>query len=481
MKSDVVEDSRTTSHQKKPTTRHDSMKMLILNLTFAALAAQPALTVAQGTYLNAPDGGPTHIIEVDVNGAVRIGSSDFLTKFEVNGSIRSSDSRDLGGNITVHNPRKTGGAVNAWTFFNTTGEYGDGLQLLSYSDVEQGSRRLAINDNGNTLLVPSGGNVGLGTTDPLDKLEVRGNLRLSSGNRSLLFQDDGNYDFSLVHNGGISLNIRSPEFTNNSPLGVTIASFVNNGTVGVGTEAPQGKLHVVSDNTSNRGIVSETTLSSAEATLWNLRRNGEQKWDINLGANNDDLHIYSWGTQSYVLNVENQTGNVGIGTSAPQAKLDVNGQINCTVLELTSDRNQKQNIRPVDVSAILDQVLQLPVATWAYTNQSEVLHIGPMAQDFKAAFHVGSDDKHIGAGDVGGVALASIQGLNRQLTIKLSEKDAEIAALRQELSEVRAQQSRIHARFETLERQFASTVPQSKHPVAVPAVQGAEQPGTAAQ
>jgi len=52
-------------------------------------------------------------------------------------------------------------------------------------------------------------------------------------------------------------------------------------------------------------------------------------------------------------------------------------------------------------------------------------HIGPMAQDFQAAFGVGADDKHIATVDADGVALAAIQGLNEIL----KEKESRIAAL----------------------------------------------------
>jgi isoaspartyl peptidase/L-asparaginase-like protein (Ntn-hydrolase superfamily) len=55
-----------------------------------------------------------------------------------------------------------------------------------------------------------------------------------------------------------------------------------------------------------------------------------------------------------------------------------------------------------------------------------------MAQDFKAAFQLSADDKHISLVDEGGVALAAIQGLNQ----KLNEKDAEIQNLEKRLDEL---------------------------------------------
>lgn len=95
-----------------------------------------------------------------------------------------------------------------------------------------------------------------------------------------------------------------------------------------------------------------------------------------------------------------------------------------------SDRDAKENFVPVDPQTVLAKVAELPTSTWNYKAQSaKVRHIGPMAQDFYAAFGVGEDDKHITTVDEGGVALAAIQGLN----IKLQEKEAEIRELRSRL------------------------------------------------
>jgi hypothetical protein len=75
------------------------------------------------------------------------------------------------------------------------------------------------------------------------------------------------------------------------------------------------------------------------------------------------------------------------------------------------------------------------VTEWNYKTDSQgVQHIGPMAQDFQAAFGLdGADDKHISVVDEGGVALAAIQGLNQ----KLEEQKAENAELKQQLAELK--------------------------------------------
>ena len=61
-----------------------------------------------------------------------------------------------------------------------------------------------------------------------------------------------------------------------------------------------------------------------------------------------------------------------------------------------------------------------------------------MAQDFFAAFAVGTDDRHIGDVDEGGVALAAIQGLNQKVQDESQAKDGEINHLKQQ-NEVLAQ------------------------------------------
>lgn len=97
-----------------------------------------------------------------------------------------------------------------------------------------------------------------------------------------------------------------------------------------------------------------------------------------------------------------------------------------------SDRNAKENFEPVCPREVLDKVAALPVSRWNYRTQpSTVRHLGPTAQDFRAAFGVGDSDTGISSVDADGVALAAIQGLNQ----KLEEKNA---ALEKEVAELKA-------------------------------------------
>ncbi|MCB9913329.1 MAG: tail fiber domain-containing protein [Planctomycetes bacterium] len=103
----------------------------------------------------------------------------------------------------------------------------------------------------------------------------------------------------------------------------------------------------------------------------------------------------------------------------------------------TSDRNDKENFQPVDPEQVLAKVTALPLSEWNYRADAGTRHIGPMAQDFYAAFGIGPDDRHIATVDADGVALAAIQGLNQKLTEELKRRDVESAELRKELQAVK--------------------------------------------
>lgn len=103
-----------------------------------------------------------------------------------------------------------------------------------------------------------------------------------------------------------------------------------------------------------------------------------------------------------------------------------------------SDRNVKKDFAPVDQRSILEKLAAMPITQWHYKwETSDVTpHIGPMAQDFKAAFYPGTDDKSITTQEADGVALAAIQGLNQKLTEELKRRDSENAELKQRLEKL---------------------------------------------
>lgn len=131
----------------------------------------------------------------------------------------------------------------------------------------------------------------------------------------------------------------------------------------------------------------------------------------------------------------------GAFTSLLEVRQD--GHAFATQFHNTSSREAKENFREIDPGEVLERVNALPITRWNYRGESAA-HLGPVAEDFHAAFGLGGDDKHIATGDLGGVALAAIQGLNQQVEAgkqeseaRMQKLEAENAVLRQELTELK--------------------------------------------
>jgi trimeric autotransporter adhesin len=103
-----------------------------------------------------------------------------------------------------------------------------------------------------------------------------------------------------------------------------------------------------------------------------------------------------------------------------------------------SDAALKQAFVPVDAAALLEALARLPVSTWSYRAEGDgVRHLGPTAQDFRAAFGLGADDRSITTVDAAGVALAAIQELERR-TRRVDELSREVRELRRLVEDLRA-------------------------------------------
>jgi hypothetical protein len=187
------------------------------------------------------------------------------------------------------------------------------------------------------------------------------------------------------------------------------------GAVGIGETAPEGQLHITGPQTTPQ-IMIETTANNSFVKM-RLESQGKPYWDFAVGGTANVMNWFYSGTSQNLMSLATNGTLTTIGPVNPP-----------------SDRNVKQDFAAVDAVAVLEKVAALPIQSWAYKNSPDTRHIGPVAQDFHAAFGLnGADDKHIATVDADGVALAAIQGLNQ----KLEETRAENAALRRELSEIK--------------------------------------------
>jgi hypothetical protein len=182
-----------------------------------------------------------------------------------------------------------------------------------------------------------------------------------------------------------------------------------------------------SENGFDNVGVGAGALSGATSANNNIAVGYQAGSAITTGNNNID--IGNAGSSS-------DNGIIRIGTN--QTATILAGTVYAYDYEYTSDRNAKENFTAINARDVLARVAALPVTEWNYRTEGKaVQHIGPMAQDFQAAFGLaGPDDRHIAVVDEGGVALAAIQGLNQKLEEQAKAKDAEIQNLKARLDKL---------------------------------------------
>ena len=163
-----------------------------------------------------------------------------------------------------------------------------------------------------------------------------------------------------------------------------------------------------------------------------------------IAPSNDDHRFHVFGANGFDVEYFSQrpdgggTHWAGIGIIAGQTIGTWTGAFlsDSGVWQNASDRNRKTAFATVNPREVLAKVAALSVQSWRYTNELDVVrHLGPTAQDFKATFGLGTDEKSIGTVDEEGVALAAIQGLNQkvdELKTELNSRDAENGELKQQ-------------------------------------------------
>ena len=111
--------------------------------------------------------------------------------------------------------------------------------------------------------------------------------------------------------------------------------------------------------------------------------------------------------------------------------------------DCTSSRSAKHRARAVDGEVLLARLRGVPVTTWSYlTEPGDVRHIGPFAEDFRAAFGLGTSSTSIGLQDIDGVNFAAIQALDARTEALSRENNS----LREELASLRALVNALAAR-----------------------------------
>jgi hypothetical protein len=277
----------------------------------------------------------------------------------------------------------------------------------SYFGVEDSTAgrmpfRIEAGAPANSLYVEDYGRVGLGTSVPVVELHIKDSdtptVRLeqdsSGGWTAQTWDVAGNESNFFVRDAtnGSKLPFRIQPNTPSSTL-----TMKSDGKVGIGTWSPAAPLEI-----ETTGQNSAVLLDRTDGGQWYLSSTADGTFTVGTSAEGGELLIID------------SLGN-----------LTTSGTVNGI-----SDRDAKWDFTSVDSARILEAVSRLGVTSWSLIgDQPGVRHLGPTAQDFHAAFGLGTDDRHIALSDVGGVALAAIQALSA----KLEERDRQIEDLQQRL------------------------------------------------
>ncbi len=224
---------------------------------------------------------------------------------------------------------------------------GDGLIIQAGDASDDYALRVEDYDSANDLLVVRGdGNVGIGTASPGYTLQLKGDATYISviaadASEAVLLGTDSDGDGALVLKDKSANN--KVHFTGNSGT----ANYINNGgNVGIGTTSPGENLTVagadpgiwiqhdtVNENASGHLDFTESATAFGASGGYGFRilNDGDNEPDDDTGL----LRIQS-GNQTTVsdrLVVERDTGNVGIGITAPDAPLSVKSTGQSTVVQ----------------------------------------------------------------------------------------------------------------------------------------------------
>lgn len=232
-----------------------------------------------------------------------------------------------------------------------------------------------------------------------------------------------------------------------SAYGATVAGGYANGAVGTNSTVAGGESNLASNSVSTVSGGYFNGATGRGATVpggWANLASGSNSFAAGFVANAAHNGAFVWSdsssTTQFGSTVANQfnaraAGGVRFATTSAGT---VGAQLaaGATSWSVLSDRTQKKDFAPVDGREVLRKLDGVPVQAWRYKwdEAGSTPHLGPIAQEFKAAFFPGRDDKSISTLEFDGVELAAIQGLHALV----KEKDARITALEQRLADIEA-------------------------------------------
>jgi hypothetical protein len=267
----------------------------------------------------------TEVIRVDSSGNVGIGTTNPGYLLDVTGVVNSIGYRAQGNYNSTQQLPDLG-------LYSGSSSHPDGFGTLLLSSRRSAQRPIIFATSDGTDLqervrISSSGNVGIGITNPSQKLNVVGNIMLDGSDQYCYLSNVGTFNSGIYVRGRSSTSELRSHSTGIFTWEVTGSEKLridSSGNVGIGTTNPSTKLHTYT--TSGTNLVRTETAANSTIGL-EIVKTGltTQSWRIVDGqTTNGKLEFYDV-TDSATRMVIDGSGNIGIGTINPSQKLHVIG------------------------------------------------------------------------------------------------------------------------------------------------------------
>jgi len=410
---------------------------------FTGVVAWGTTVPAELTGVVAITGGFNHSVALKQDGTIVAWGADNWGQATVPAGLSGVTAVAAGWQFTV--ALKSDGTIAAWGF-NWDGEVDVPVGLVGVTAIAAGG--------GHTLALKADGTVVAWGNNFIGQTAVPEGLNdvtavAAGGSHSVALKNDGTVvAWGDDRNGQATVPAGLSGVTAIAAGGRCTVALKQDGTVAVWGAAPAGPpglTGVVAIAAGEEHIVA--LKNDGTVVAWGNNGNGQAAVPRGLSA---VTAIDAGGHHSLALgNLKSSRVQLGEHINF-SGDLVVHGSVTATAFNTTSDRQAKGGFIPVDPQAVLTKVAELPLSEWSFQSNPGIRHVGPMAQDFHAAFGLGGGDTTIATVDADGIALAAIQGLNLKLEAELSAKDQELYRLWKTLRQMQA-------RLNQLEQTLRST------------------------
>ncbi len=434
---------------------------LLVVATAAPLAAQ-----ATDSLLSVSS-GDSSLFRVNRNGRVGIGTSDPAERLQVMGRVRA-DSGFVFADGTVQTTAAAGSSADSPVLLRLQA----GSPLTDRMRVDSSGAFVAygfVRDVGNTAgcaaQIPASG---AGTR--FEWIPCRGSVRFGRVPAGQANWDDSNMDDFTFAGGNQVVASEYGAFaygdqvTVSSTVGVGFGSAVTvSGTAGFSAGASN-----VCSGFACTAIGYTNRAGGQGSVALGYRATAAQDYAVTIGyRGSNNTHVGSIvlaaiaSPTTFTDSVRAQNdgefrvrapGGIALRTSNPASNVaGAAGNTGCDLAagsgtwSCSSSRLLKEEFEPVDGEAVLTRLRGLPISTWRFQEDHQGgRHMGPVAEDFFAAFGLGSGPTSIGTTDLSGVALAAVQTLAAR-NAELERRVAELQARVDSIDELRAEVAALRA------------------------------------